>query len=268
LSILQFETSQNLFAQRVAIILNDFFLLKKKSLLDEFENILSNLSVDIIFVESKKIDSRLSMYKQLEKLSNKKEAIIQEAKNYNKVQLRNWLSKLVQGFGLKTENDSVLDYCIEVCGKDQFFLTSELAKLSVLDNIVINNEIVDKYLVASEESDIFRLLEKVLNIHSDEYLRYITELEEPSTINILVSILGKELSNVIKYKYLNINFSEAVKILSLNPFAFRFQLERYKNASLQNLVELFRKFINLERDLKIGSINTRMFIELLRASYI
>lgn len=203
--------------------------------------------------DSKKIDTRRKFYKILSKYSVVKN--FPALKNYNVKELTLWLKENSKKFNISLDLQAS-NALIENIGANLRELLKELEKLSLIayPEKLITKDMVKDICIMNE--DIFTCTDCLLENKTDEALlefRKLTDKRYPleilSTIQTVIksSLLMKLNSAKGKSAF------EISKLMNMNEYRIKINLEKMKNISLKDLVTLKQRLSRAEMRIKSGN---------------
>lgn len=221
---------------------------------------------NVLLISAEGLDKRRKANKALLKIAT--HIVCEEIKRWNAHKILGpWLREQVQAAGWSIMPDAV-DYLIDACGTDKHLLQSAVDKVMLyLDTPdmpasmrSIRLEVV-RELVVQTESDIFLWLELIARRdHQAAFAHFHTLLlrENP---NKILSTLGTSIIRLYRtlfYQSQGRNQAEIAKILGMNPYVVKMDLQRWQRFSLPKMTHSMQYLL----DLQVRSRSSRLKPEL------
>lgn len=219
---------------------------------------------NILILSSESLDKRRKALKTL--LGFAQHTQCEEIKRWNAHKLLGpWVQEHLQAEGWRIQPDA-LDYLIDACGTDKHLLESALAKvLTYLETPDLKQKVVTlapvRELVVQTESDIFLWLEMIARRDHQNAFSHFHSLLLRENPNKILSTLGTSmvrLHRTLFYQAQGKNQAEIAKILGLNPYVVKMDLQRWQRLSLQRM----EHSLNYLLDLQVRSRSSRLRPEL------
>ncbi|MCA9383111.1 DNA polymerase III subunit delta [Candidatus Dojkabacteria bacterium] len=241
---------------------------RKKSLQDqlveEIKDIKSN-DVNLVLWEDKSMDKRSKLYKLL-----KKNADVSECAELDEPKLIKWVQQEAERFGLSVSSKIAIGI-IDRVGVNQFNLTSELEKISLLvldrDNKLIVEDDLEIVSNSDKEADIWKLMDaissknkKQIMILGNEFLR--NQAEFP----YLISMLTRQLKILMLMKHPQTTSQEISSKLKIHPYTLSRARKHLHLFDLDRIKLLINKLSNLDFAIKEGRIDATLGLNLFLAS--
>ncbi|MBQ7668255.1 MAG: DNA polymerase III subunit delta [Clostridia bacterium] len=212
--------------------------------------------VELIFNEED-VDKRLTAYKQVSKIAKCTEY------KYNSItDLANWIVR-----GMKKEGGEidlkVAEYLAESCGPSMTYLYTEVKKLAVLakTGVEITNKTIDDVCMKSEQGIIFDLTDSIGNKNSVKAVTLINDLVlQKQAEQYLLIMIYKHIRNLYMMKLAGVH-GAPVEELGINPYVLRKLNTQVNKFSQEELKNLLKKLIELDKKSKSGDIDARIGLE-------
>jgi DNA polymerase III subunit delta len=227
---------------------------------------------NVLLISAEGLDKRRKANKALLKIATHIEC--EEIKRWNahKV-LGPWLREQVEAVGWSIMPDAV-DYLIDACGTDKHLLQSAVDKvLLYLDEPealdapampasmrTIRLEVV-RQLVVQTESDIFLWLELIARRDHQAAFSHFHTLLLRENPNKILSTLGTSVARLYRtlfYQSQGRNQAEIAKMLGMNPYVVKMDLQRWQRFSLAKMTHSMQYLL----DLQVRSRSSRLKPEL------
>ncbi len=233
------------------------------SQLEELSNALENNieSLCIIFRailprnEGKKVDSRRKIYKIITKIAQMQE--FPTFRTYKTEDISNWINKEGKKHEIIFEKEAALAL-IEHIGNNLRQLSQEIEKLKLLayPKTTITKKMVKEICISNE--DLFGFADFLLKGNKGQaLLEFQKLLEKKHPLEILAAVqtmLRRWI--IIKSKSKELSMFEISKLTGQHEFVIKTTLEKMKDTSLKDLVDLKQNLIQAEYKIKSGqSIN-------------
>lgn len=243
----------------IVINCNDYF---KNAFEDkemkEIEEALSLVvdSLDIVFVavlprnEGKKLDSRRKIYKVLSKYNAKEFPTI---KTYNTKDLVAWIDKYAKTLDIKLEKDAT-EALIGNIGNNlrEFALELEKLKLMAYPEKTVTKQMVSEICISNE--DIFTLADYIMCNKVDlallEFKKLLSKKHELEILSAIQTMLKKWV--VLKMNAKKKSPFELSRLTGMHEYQIKLQLEKMKDRSLKDLINLKQNLLNAEYKIKTG----------------
>ena len=219
---------------------------------------------NVLLISSDGLDKRRKATKALLKVATHIQC--EEIKRWNAHKILGpWIKDTLQAQGWQI-TPNALDYLIDACGTDKHLLASALDKvLLYLDTPDATDKRVTleplRKLVVQTESDIFLWLEIISQQdHRGAFEHFHTLLlrENP---NKILSTLGTSLTRLHRtlfYQSQGRNQAEIAKLLGMNPYVVKMDLQRWQRFSLTKITQSMQYLL----DLQVRSRSSRLRPEL------
>ena len=257
-------TTISMFSDKKLIILESSYFLtgsyKNKELdLDLLSNFLNNKIKDVILiftVITDKLDERKKIVKKLKEVSTVKNLTDQNVDSYIKENL--------EGYTISENNINLIKERIN----DISLIEKELEKLKIykIKEKEITKEDIMNLTTKTVDLDIYKFIENIIYKNKLEaittYKELINQSEEP--IGIIVT-----LSNQIRIMYQSKELSkkglrenDIATTLDIHPYRVKKALISARNYSSGLLLDLLKKLIKMDLDIKSGNTEKYMSLEL------
>ena len=231
---------------------------QEKKLIDFLENPYNSTIVLFCPLE---VDKRSAMYKIV-----KKKHLIFEANKLSQSELKIWCNSKLKKTNSSIENRD-LEYFIEKTGyfykessKNLKDLENELLKLSAVfqEEGKITSENIDLIVIENFENNIFKLIDDTfLGNYKDALIEFNHMLDAGESALMVLTMLGKQLSMVIKYHMLrNKGYNEALiaQKLSVHPYALKKAVSHSKKLTYKEALLLLNLCLDTDFRIKNGQI--------------
>jgi DNA polymerase-3 subunit delta len=264
--VLEDAETFSMFADRKMIVVNNanIFTAKKLTLeqdIEKLEKYLENINPSsiIVFVTN---DSKLDERKKIVKLV-KKVGIVKELNSTNSIN-----DIVISLFGEYKINNSQVKLLIDRVGNNLDILNQEITKLKIYkdDDLIITDEDIVNLTNENIEANLFLLIDSIVNKDKKRaiciYHEMIKMNEEP--IAIIISLANK-MRGLYQTKEL---FSKGYKdvdiatILGVKPGYLYYMKDSLKKYDSNTLLKLLKKLADLDYNIKKGSVNKELGLEL------
>ena len=203
--------------------------------------------------EKKKPDSRKKIYKELIKLTQPQE--FQSYKSYEDYKLIPIVSKMANEIGMKI-NQAESSLLIQTIGTSLRDISTQLEKIKLFAHpeTLITKKMIEE--ISSSNSDIFALVDLVLNKEYIEALNLLSEILQKEHFLPSLAFIQTTVSNLLKIKIYSSQMSSydlAIK-LNQNEFIVKKNIEKISKVQLEDLVRLKINLAQAEYKLKTGVI--------------
>lgn len=241
--------------------------------LEDIEDALNNNSesLNVVFVvklprdEGKKLDTRRKLYKILSKFNVEE---FQAFKTYKTDEIANWVRRRAKQKELILKDDAV-NLLIEHLGNNlrQFDVELDKLKLIAYPEKTVNEKMVEEIAVSNQ--DLFNMTELIMKNKKDEALlefKKLTDKKHPLEILSAVQTMLRKWI-IIKTKAAMLSPFEISKIVGMHEFVVKQTIQKLKNSSVSDLVNLKQHLYEAECKIKFGEcldINSEVEIALIR----
>lgn len=212
-------------------------------------------NLDIIFFaklhpeSQKKIDKRKKLFKLLAKYNSKEFAQIP---SYRTEELESWIKNQAKTKNLKLSDEVASTILVQV-GSNLRVLDSELEKLKIFaGEKTVTKDMVKEICVTNE--DLFGFIDFLItgNIPKalEEYQKLLTKKHPLEILLTLHTMLHRSIT--IKGYNQKLSQDEIAKMVNMHPYRVKLEIQKLKNISLKNLVQLKKKLTDVEYKIKTG----------------
>ena len=264
--VLEDAETFSMFADKKMIIVNNSVLFTAKKLtleqnIEKLEKYLANInpSTIIIFtVLDNKLDERKKVVKLIKKIGTVKE--LSSNDNIDDV-----VTSLFGKFKISKKQIRLL---VDRVGNNLDLLNQEIIKIKIYkdDDLVITDEDIINLTYENIEANLFLLIDNIVSKNKEKAISIYHEMlkmnEEP--ISIVISLANK-IRSLYQTKEL---FSKGYKdveiatILGVKPGYLYYMRDSLKKYDSETLLSLIKKLADLDYDIKRGSINKDLGLEL------
>ena len=264
--VLEDAETFSMFADKKMIIVNNSVLFTGKKLtleqnIEKLEKYLANInpSTIIIFtVLDNKLDERKKVVKLIKKIGTVKE--LSSNDNIDDV-----VTSLFGKFKISKKQIRLL---VDRVGNNLDLLNQEIIKIKIYkdDDLVITDEDIINLTYENIEANLFLLIDNIVSKNKEKAISIYHEMlkmnEEP--ISIVISLANK-IRSLYQTKEL---FSKGYKdveiatILGVKPGYLYYMRDSLKKYDSETLLSLIKKLADLDYDIKRGSINKDLGLEL------
>ena len=264
--VLEDAETFSMFADTKMIIVNNsvIFTAKKLTLeqnIEKLEKYLSNINPSTIIVFTvldNKLDERKKVVKLVKKIGTVKE--LSSNDNIDDV--------VLSLFGKFKISKNQIKLLIDRVGNNLDLLNQEIIKIKIYkdDDLVITDEDIINLTYENIEANLFLLIDNIVSKNKEKAISIYHEMlkmnEEP--ISIVISLANKIRSLYQTKELFNKGYKdiEIATILGVKPgylYYMRDSLKKYDN---ETLLSLIKKLADLDYDIKRGSINKDLGLEL------
>ena len=251
---------------KTIIVYNSFvFSANKKGIDDKDINLLQryienpNKNTTIIFVVSNdKLDSRKKIVSSVKKNGTVLE--FNEVKNINAL-----VSDMIKPYKITANQINAL---INRVGDNLYILENEIAKLKTYKNddlIITDNDIIN-VINKSVNTDIFHLIDSIINKNMNEALECYYELikigEEPIKILVLLANQFRLMYQVKELSKKGYRIFDIIDLLDQKQYPIQKAIQKGYNYDSKILLEYLNKLADLDIGIKTGKIDKNTGLEL------
>ena len=251
---------------KTIIVYNSFvFSANKKGIDDKDINLLQryienpNKNTTIIFVVSNdKLDSRKKIVTSVKKNGTVLE--FNEVKNINAL-----VSDMIKPYKITANQINAL---INRVGDNLYILENEIAKLKTYKNddlIITDNDIIN-VINKSVNTDIFHLIDSIINKNMNEALECYYELikigEEPIKILVLLANQFRLMYQVKELSKKGYRIFDIIDLLDQKQYPIQKAIQKGYNYDSKILLEYLNKLADLDIGIKTGKIDKNTGLEL------
>ncbi|MBN1915799.1 hypothetical protein JW796_02270 [Candidatus Dojkabacteria bacterium] len=243
----------SLFSTRKLLVVKRLFSNKKKSILSETADFLSERKkMTLVLWEEKSADKRSKLFKLISKIG-----VVREFEIRKPAALRSWF--LDQAEKKKIEFKSGLaDQIIFRVGENEAVLSNELDKLKLFLEAEGRKEITEndiENLVESREANIWEFIDSLVERNRKKALFQIEKLIRDKTDYIqTVGMIARELRMLA--------LSDYKEKLGLHPFVLSKLKKHAGNFTKEKIKEMYKKLVGLDFSVKQGRIDEKLGLSL------
>lgn len=239
--------------KRLVIVKNPPELKKVQKGTDRYIDYIENSSDQtlLVFWLNEKIDMRTQIAKVLQKKNT-----IMEFETPDTATLIKWIIKHFSIQNKKIDSQTA-EYLLFRVGNNMLNLANEIKKLVALagDKDVITKELIDLIIVPNAQESIFKLIDMLLEMNTDNLLRYLNNLiyegEKPAGI---ISLLLSTFHNILQIKIMQVSSDKGILKVNLPDFVIKKYQKLLKNISLKTIKTCFNILLDAEDNLKSGQL--------------
>lgn len=263
--------------KKVAVVNDAEFLASKRNLDKNQENIISNLidnfnDTCILFfiIKNNKPDMRKKIVKKIKEVGN-----IYEINKLDEANLIKWIKSNVEKKGLNINNNNsafianlsgYLEYESTICLYD---IQNELLKLTsyCINKGEIKKSDIDKLIIKSIESNIFKLVDDICEGKKDESFIILEEmLLNKIPEQYIMHMIIRQYRLLLHYKLLqkkSYNYNEILNKMKLNKYVAYKLSNVSKKLSLEQINNYLEKCLEIDRKVKSGKIDKKIGLQIL-----
>lgn len=218
-----------------------------------------NENVKIIFVASnEKLDSRKKIVTLIKKQGNILE--FNENKNTEKI-----IEEMIKPYKITNKQINML---INHVGDNLYILENEINKLKIYKNndLEITNDDIIQVTTKSINTDIFNLIDNIINKNIDDALTSYYELikigEEPIKILVLLSNQFRLMYQVKELSKKGYRIYDIMDLLDQKQYPIQKAIQKGYNYDSKILLEYLNKLAELDINIKTGKIDKNTGLEL------
>ena len=255
----------SLFLETKLIIVDDSYIFtgsnKKCDNLDILDEYLDNINENAIIVfktDNEKIDSRKKIVTKIKKIGK-----VIEFNNI--VDINTKVRNLFKPYNI---DSNLLNYFIKRVGDNLDIISKDIEKIKIYKDkdLTITKEDIDNLTTKNINTDIFYLLDNILNKNKDKALESLNEMikrgEESIKIIVMLSNQFRLIYQVKELYKKGYREYDIADILDQKPYTIKKASERIKNYSNQELLEYIDKLGELDINIKSGLIDKNIGLEL------
>lgn len=263
-NMIEDATTISMFSEKKLIILEQSYFLtgnyKNKDLnIETLSNFLDNKLIDVILiftVIAEKLDERKKIVKKIKEIST--------IKNLSDTNLNNYIKESLEGYTITNDNINLIKERVN----DISLIGNELEKLKIykIKEKEITKEDIINLTIKTVDLNIFTFIENIINKNKLEAITTYKEMiklsEEPVAIVIM---LANQIRIMYQVKELNkkgLRENDIASTLDIHPYRVKKALISAKNYSSELLLDLLKKLIKLDIDIKSGDTEKYMALEL------
>jgi len=253
--------------EQKTLVVKRLFENKKKTIIEKLLQYLqeNNPGVDIIFWEARKADARTKLFAYL-----KKNGKLMEFDFLKPYELVSWISKASEKLGFTIDRMQA-EAIIAKAGTDQFILSSEMEKLSLLLKAVKRSKLETKDLGLVSKTDlsgdVWQLVDSLTSRDRKKVLFELNRLlREQRDYSYVISMLARQLKLLYLLKREDVPEAAISKSFGFHPYVISKAKRELHKFSRELLSRLFAKLAGLDLAIKEGKIEPRLGLNLLLAS--
>ncbi|MDR1150304.1 MAG: DNA polymerase III subunit delta [Clostridiales bacterium] len=246
---------------RILVIKN---LLESKKNCEEFDNYIHNfLSTNIIIFLEEKIDKKNKVFQSISQIGD-----VLKINHQTTSELAKWIIKICDREKISISKQSAIDL-VKFVGNDMFFLKQEIYKLINYSRDKNTIDFSDIELLTSKNLDnkIFDLVKLVAQKNSKSLEIFDNLIDQNEQPLVILSMIVRQFYLILKIKGLydkNKTLQEITNILKIQSFIVHDIISQSKIFNTNDLVFILNYLLEIDFEIKIGSINIihaiRLFI--------
>ena len=251
--------------RKTVIVENSNFFKKANDRIADYIKKLPDYLV-LIFIE-RDVDKRNKVYKAVNSIGYICEMTFQSTSV-----LKKWIGTLLKSKGIKITEEACEEIIMRT-GANMDLIKMELDKLEsyCANSMVVTIDDVCEIVTVQTETNIFSMIEAIANHSQDKALDLYYELlanKEPP-MRILYLIV-RQFNGILQVKELNgqhMSSKDIASAMKIAPFIVGKYLTQSKNFTLKQIKEALSYFADIEENVKRGTLNDRMGVELAIIKY-
>ncbi len=253
----------DLFNEKKLIIVNNFTF---KGIKEKEEKILSNyinnMSDNVLILKCKDeiLDSRKSIIKLL-----KEKCKVEELKKLDYKSLHDLVTKIFKENGINVTYNQVKKI-LEMTENNTDVTLLEVNKLlTYIDDNRLTDEIIDKVVSTSNEKEMFRLNDAVMNKDRAKIFESYKIILSSGVDSIaIIDFLSKQFRTLYQVKLLisNSNEKELSKRLSVNEYVIKKMIDKINNFKEEEIINILYKLSSMDIDIKVNSFDKNKLLEM------
>lgn len=290
MNYMEFDKLENVFEQfyefittfpfmsekKVCVVKEADFLTSSGSLTKNQEEKLLNIiesngeCITMFLIKGGKPDSRKKIVKKL-----KMEKAVVEINRLNETELSNYIVKKFKVLNLDisvrdanymANNTGYLEYESTV---SLYYVNNEIEKIAAykLNNGVVLIEDIDKLLIKSVESNIFRLTDSICEGNKGKAFEILDEMLLNNTPEpYIIHMISRQYRMLYQYVILSekgCNFNEIMNKMKLKRFIATKLSKQARNLSSEEIQHYMEEILEIDRKIKTGEIDSRIGLELI-----
>lgn len=282
--------SGSLFCNKKMIIISDLIKNKQKNILNNINDYIKKNKIEkssdiFIFIEknikNKGSKGLLKIIGEREVLLNKEEKkfydilvqqkFSQEFKNFNQIELINFIKKEFTSYNLKIENKEI-QLLLALSGENTWNIYTEIKKiahfkLSQKPDNKISPQDIEKMSSGIFTENIFNFTDAISNKNIKLTLKILEEqYSAGSEPDYIVSMLLRQFKILLQIRELldlNFNSQRILANLKLHPFIINKGINQAKNFEAKKIKKIINELTKIEKINRQGQINIKAHINLL-----
>ena len=264
-SIIDSANTISLFLETKLIIVDDSYIFtgsNKKcddiNVLNDYLDNINNNTIIIFKTNNEKLDSRKKIVSKIKNIGQ----IIE----FNSIVNLN--TKIKELFNDYKIDNNLVTYFIKRVGDNLDLNSNEINKIKIYKDkdLLINKDDIDNLTTKNINTDIFNLLDNILNKNKESALESLTEMikrgEEPVKIIIMLSNQFRLIYQVKELYKKGYREYDIADIIDQKPYTIKKASERIKNYSEKELINYIDKLAELDIKIKSGLIDKNIGLEL------
>ena len=255
----------SMFAEKKMIVLKSVFPNRefKESFLKDSKKFIDSKDI-ILFLEISEVPKNDSLFKLLKKYGES-----QEFEPLEGEQLRRWVKKEFENYGVKIE-PKTLEIFLDFVGNNLWRASNEIKKLvSYKNRQKIEVEDIKLLVKPKIETDIFKTIDALASKNKKQALELIHKhLEKGDSPLYLLTMINFQFRNLLVIKEMiekNRPYSHILKQSKLHPFVVKKSYSQAKKFTFEELKKIYQKIFQVDLSIKTGKINPETGIDLLIA---
>ena len=217
-----------------------------------------NPSTTLVFiVNAEKLDERKIIVKLIRKTANIKE--------FNTdTDIKKFIKSELKDYQITPES---INLFIERVGEDERLIQNEINKLKLYksDKIITNDDIIN-LTHKNVNTDIFKLIEYIINEKKDEalemYYEMINQNEEPIKIIVMLANQFRIMYQVKELYSTGYTEKEIAAKLKIHPYRVKLANQNSKRFKSETLLKYLKKLSDIDYNIKSGKIDKNLALEL------
>ncbi len=253
----------DLFNEKKLIIVNNFTF---KGIKEKEEKILSNyinnMSDNVLILKCKdeSLDSRKSIIKLL-----KEKCKVEELKKLDYKSLHDLVTKIFKENGINVTYNQVKKI-LEMTENNTDVTLLEVNKLLMyIDDNKLTDEIIDKVVSTSNEKEMFRLNDAVMNKDIAKIFESYKIILSSGVDSIaIIDFLSKQFRTLYQVKILSKSKNPDLisKELGINPYVIKKMYDIMNNFKEEEIINIMYKLSDMDIDIKVNSLDKDKLLEM------
>lgn len=253
----------DLFNEKKLIIVNNFTF---KGIKEKEEKILSNyinnMSDNVLILKCKdeSLDSRKSIIKLL-----KEKCKVEELKKLDYKSLHDLVTKIFKENGINVTYNQVKKI-LEMTENNTDVTLLEVNKLLMyIDDKKLTDEIIDKVVSTSNEKEMFRLNDAVMNKDIAKIFESYKIILSSGVDSIaIIDFLSKQFRTLYQVKILSKSKNPDLisKELGINPYVIKKMYDIMNNFKEEEIINIMYKLSDMDIDIKVNSLDKDKLLEM------
>lgn len=253
----------DLFNEKKLIIVNNFTF---KGIKEKEEKILSNyinnMSDNVLILKCKdeNLDSRKSIIKLL-----KEKCKVEELKKLDYKSLHDLVTKIFKENGINVTYNQVKKI-LEMTENNTDITLLEVNKLLMyIDDKKLTDEIIDKVVSTSNEKEMFRLNDAVMNKDIAKIFESYKIILSSGVDSIaIIDFLSKQFRTLYQVKILSKSKNPDLisKELGINPYVIKKMYDIMNNFKEEEIINIMYKLSDMDIDIKVNSLDKDKLLEM------